>query len=113
MAQVCYHLAIVASHLAVVNTQAGKVSRQLWESYRSGRNFYGGCSRLIEDIAVALSRERLSKKSVHRLIGQGEISTRKIATLIVYNRETSLSFKLGVPFVRLYTYPFISETFVV
>ena len=60
-AQVSYHLAVVAGHLAVANTQAGKVFRPLWESYRSGRNFYTGCSGLIEDLAVAFSRKRLSR----------------------------------------------------
>ena len=52
-AQVPYYLAVVAGHLAVANTQAEKISRPLWESYSLGRNFYGDCSGLIEDLAVA------------------------------------------------------------
>ena len=67
-AQVSYHLAVVAGHLAVANTQAGKVSRSLWEYYPSGRNFYGGCSGLVEDLAVA-QQETTLEESVHRLTG--------------------------------------------
>ena len=53
----------VPYHLAVANTQAGKISRPLWESYLLGRNFYREYSGLIEDLAVALSRKRLSRSA--------------------------------------------------
>ena len=69
-AQVSYPLAVVAGHLAVANTQAEKVFRPLWESYSLGRNFYEGCSGLIEDLAVALSRKSRGVRSLSYRLGR-------------------------------------------
>ena len=59
-AQVPYHLAVVAGHLAVANTQAEKISRPLWESYHRDRR----CAKIYFADRECDSRSRLYEDDI-------------------------------------------------